>query len=648
MQRKLSLFTLLLVSSAAGCANDDLAAPSDADEVFEAEAAPENPSERPTIRWITSARDDLETMTGTRVFPVAMHNDDTSISLELRLLEYPERIEFERAAITNTFDPDIAPRTGIEIGTTQSVNYADWEIEKKGGSNQLYTLKTNARNLLNALQTDVNTNAITGRFVFHVWYSAAPGPIKVVVKTPGVLHLISQRAIIMLPGIVGSALWIPPAQGGANRAARYLPSWPNPLRVDDLAVTPTGEPERQAMWVTPLSPWPLLRYALGAWGDFPYDAHAMSEMAEEAEPGMLKLRRPTTRLYGMLHSSTQLFHLPVFPYPYDWRLTNEAVADGLFSGHDDPADPAYDTRYMFQSKYMNAPSLNRPWSLRALIRGLQGTPEFEFAEAEVDVVGHSKGGSVADSVARRPEAVGVVHSVSTVNAPFHGSFGALSWLLYLHDAHESMSRHMWSRLVQRRVNEAAASVVTSLSNSPVFYALLPWNDTTLGGRRQLFEDTSRGQVEPQPSTELDTQMLVEAFVEYYRQANPASPIGRFTWNPLVAARARASARRLASQEVAVDRYQVFYSTEQANSPNGRLSTGGMLTYDGRRPPQLRPVEGDGTVDLISLRGEGIRGIQENCAEVPPAAGPPRTGHVSVLRNPNLWRMIVGNIRRIVR
>ncbi len=619
----------------------------------------------PTLRWMTTARGTFTTSAGTSVIPVALRDTTTTISLELTLPAGAEHVELLSCAMTNTFDPAIAPRIAQTDAVTRTVPCDDGKLSQRGHNIFVYELR--AADLLTRLQTKENENALFGKLRFRISYmsDSKDADVQIVgIDTPGLLHAISQRPIIVLPGFGASAFWTSDNAftGALGLVGLNAPTWPNPTGFGRFGMKPDGTPELPATWTRP-----VIKGEADIFGDegkSPFNTQEMSALAEAACPNCLDLNvsYQVPRLGGWVKDATiarRLWHYPVYLRSYDWRLPVSTLVDDLLVGPEDPNDPSYDTRYM-DKWYLDAPSYNRPWPLGTLLRFLRTrTPEFQFAREKAIVVAHSYGGVILNIAMRRPGAERAIDTGYIVNAPFFGSFKSFDMLFGFHDGAEKLAAKLNFRVGGHKIGgviQRWTSFYYGIAGTlPVFYTMAPWRPVSVPptSRALFYSLHPRGNERPlDVSAVTDSSQFLPHILNDYAEAHEDHPIARFQWNQGLHDDAQRMRDEWTSSPVVIENHGVFYSRVRTGEETlwGHLSTPGPIEYNGHQrgangklvAPVVRLVEGDGTVDIRSLqaRGTDLDGHRQEILD--DGTGEP-VDHAMIPLNKNLWQAMIRKV-----
>ncbi len=605
--------------------------------------------EQAELAWKVSSNGVVTTTNGTPAFPLAMHADTSRVVLTLQLPTSATNVSVERCVLTNVLDPSVAPRVGPSTDLASRKAACPAVSVAQVGYRE-FELTMNARSMLTALGTDVNENAIAAQLDLLIEDKHVLEERRFSLETPhGVLHLIDQHPIVMLPGVGGTALWTQESRFTRllDRLGCNVPTWPNISSLWRLTMSPEGVPLQPPTWFKALPERRGAECLFGPQWNSPLDVNALGALAENECPNCLKLAlEQPSRFFG-LKRQKRLWHYPLYLYPYDWRLKHDVIVDALFAPPGDPANLARDTAYM-TGAYLNEPAYNRPWALRELLDFLKTTPEFQFSRDKFALAGHSNGGLVVHNAIRRKEAPGIIDAAFSLNAPYLGSHRLFQSMFAVHDSTPTAAERTnetFLDLVGDIVNAGASSVFALLGNLPVFYALAPTR-SPLGA--PIIDSIALSD-----GTVLDAATTTDGSDFFPRLANdlaklhPGRPIEQFVWNEPLAEEARRSRYVLLAQPIRVDNFTIFYSRERNALGEILTDTPGPASYNGVDTPTSQRLEGDGLVGLDSLRGEGVAGIDESHRyEIPPSPTDPKlTGHVWCVRNPAAWRAIISRLRR---
>ena len=484
--------------------------------------------------------------------------------------------------------------------------FQDWKVtltvrDEWGGGAARFTLKDddflfqpNTRGFegtlsIDALMEKSKASINQNLFQLEVDFKAIRGngsPIRGTERTEEPLHVLVQKAVLLLPEMMGSSLWIDGQQ-----------CWPQPQadQLEELQCNHRGVPINQASKIA------------FNWPDGSMDPQACERQLQEGLP-RLKYKR------GRKSETVPYYRLQ--GYPYDWRLPVKTVIDQLL---DDEAvleagqqkdglraDPEFEGRGRHPAT---------PPSIATLLHYLkQNSP---FLADKVALIGHGIGGLIVNGAIRRPGVEDVVDRAFGVSTPFFGTLtayeGYLSGVLSLGDeAAFGLDRE---------------SFLTLAPNLPMLYCLAPSHQFP---HPVATMPTSTDGLERLSREDVDASTLIERLGQYTH-----TTINTDQWNHMLAAAADQFYRDCEMTPSRLDEncYLAMYALAGPESTINHVSTRGRsreAISDGQLSKWHR-AEGDSVVPLVSLQGtiarEALYQLEESAT------------HLSILGNESLWSAI---------
>jgi hypothetical protein len=445
-----------------------------------------------------------------------------------------------------------------------------------------FVVSLNVDELLQKLGARVNEDVIWARVM--VMQDGQQG--SAVTRSP--LHVLLRKAVVLLPGVLGSTLWVEPT---SPRLA-----WP------PLALTHSGQVE-------------AFRSLASDERGVPYKAPSQMSFVgarisgvSDVKPGPYKtaawekvLNQSTLRLGLRVSGSAPVTPLPHYfiqGWPYDWRLAAPRLIEMLLEGplqeHGAPLrlDDVYSSNPLFRAgDFEGYLDVARPPSLATLLAHYARVDP--FISDKVALAGHSTGGVVMNGAVRDPRAARYVDQAFFIATPFRGAPKALKALL---------RGTMDLSFIEEWIAIDAPSFRQLGGNLAVLYFLAPGFDY----EAPVIEIATSAQ--PQTFFARDLTPGMTALLETARRyVLPSIVNDKVVWRPGLAQAARDYVASIQRTPVSIGDAScvVFYSQSRKKTVAGARfeGRGGFVTKD---PESLLTFptldEGDGTVPRASLLG----------------------------------------------
>lgn len=392
------------------------------------------------------------------------------------------------------------------------------------------------------------------------------------------LHIIRQRAIVLLPGVMATEIWVD------GKKCWPAPGTSRETMIEKLRSDNDGVPNRVATNLKVIQ-----APGLGETG--PYFISKWTGWLNEGLP-VLKKGSDTVR------------YIYVQEYPYDWRYKAEGVISKLM-GADDTAVTQLDARPSYS--WEKAPAL------QTIVRVLR--EKLPFMGRKVAMAGHSTGGIILNGLLRTNEVHRLVSHRYYIATPFYGApktyYAFLAGTMMLGRFIE------WLVLgeVEMRTLAPNLAVIYYLSPAPN-YPLRVARFKTDARKYEYFRVATRNANDAAfmnyfciaPSNPAEngkaTPMVMKAIYRQRFYGDAFLQEGAQSWNRGLEAAADGyygfCTRDLL---IPLARTKVFYSSFK---PSGAPATLGPIKYDDRPDGGTRlsytDIDGDGTVPMESLKG----------------------------------------------
>ncbi|MEM7132922.1 MAG: hypothetical protein AAF702_41850 [Chloroflexota bacterium] len=570
-----------------------------------------------TVHWISElidANDDgfqdrgLYQIDGETIEPIRYQGGIQEVKFKVRLPDIDPRDYSDSAIYTWKVIARISDRLGNNSSEfTNEINLLWHSI----------ALSFDAEGVLGSLQVDpmladLNAKINHNLLDLEVRFEVSNGDDEIVFsgngRTETPLHLLLQKAIVLLPGVLASNIWIGDTKCWIN------PGPHNAERLHMIRCHASGNPVNEATRIEFVSP-----------GD-PYETERWQRWLHTALPNL------TCTVRGREH---KVLYYRFQGYPYDWRLKTEQIIDQLLGAENELDDETL--KHILKDK----PSFRgeqgrgvRPPSIKTIVKSLK--PSCPFLDDKVSLVGHSTGGVVIHGLIRRDGAEDVIDKAFFVGAPFLGALKAynafLTGKMDLLNGFIGTNRFDSLILDQDKLLELG-------SNLAILYYLAPTHQFPYPAAKITYQDGTEKYFNRQ---HVDANEFMDEMIRLaeLHQLKKLTKNGTH-WNRNLADAADTFHRTCAVSpiQIELDHCIVFYSSE------GPCSTIGEIRYDARdsnrqnnfkQKPENRIdyvlSGGDGTVPAESLKG-GLP--PSSWYEVGANAGQ-RIDHVSIIAQKELW------------